>query len=103
MMARSQDSDTVIASIQAKIVELEEMLEGKQVAIDSLLEENEELRSRQLVRIWFLCFVLQSFILNVGWLLEIKGGNVYIVVIFTRFYLYLWMTVEFTERRNLET
>lgn len=51
MMARSQDSDTVIASIQAKIVELEEMLEGKQVAIDSLLEENEELRSRQLVRI----------------------------------------------------
>lgn len=35
---------SVVADIQARIMELEEMLEGKQAAIDSLLQENEELR-----------------------------------------------------------
>lgn len=45
-MANSTDSEAAMAGMRAKIMDLEEELEGKQAAIGSLLEENEELRSR---------------------------------------------------------
>jgi hypothetical protein len=45
-MANSTDSEAAMTSLRAKIVDLEEELEGKQAAIGSLLEENEELRLR---------------------------------------------------------